>query len=104
MRAHADRRELLGERVGRRPRPRVDAQLGKALAAGEAGLREQLARALDVVGRPAPSAWPGMTGGTAPPRPAARSTPGELATSDELSIAWAIARRTRSSAISSDRC
>ena len=42
-----------------------------------------------------------MTGGTAPPLPAARSTPGEPATSAALSIAWASARRTRSSAISS---
>ena len=50
---------------------------GKPSPPGIAGLGEQLARPLGVVGAaPAPSPWPGMTGGTAPPRPAARSTPG----------------------------
>ena len=50
-------------------------------------------------GRPAPSLWPGITGGIAPPPAAARSTPGDSATSAVLSMACASARRTRSSAI-----
>ena len=48
-RAHADGRELLGERRRRGPRARVHEQLRQAVAARVAGLREQLARALDVV-------------------------------------------------------